>query len=53
MTAIVTGLDLAEAMASVPEECDGALARRLLIVAEIPFVAAWREAAKTPDNTDV
>jgi hypothetical protein len=41
MDGALTGLDLAEAMASLPRGLDRDLARRLLIAAEAAFFAAW------------
>jgi hypothetical protein len=38
---IVVGLDLREALASLPPDCDRELARRLLLIAESHFVAAF------------
>jgi hypothetical protein len=45
MSGVINGLDLGEAMASLPEQgLDRDFARRLFMTAEAVFVAAWLEA---------
>lgn len=44
----LTGLDLPEAMASLSDELDRDLARRLFIAAENPYLAAWWAAQPKP-----
>jgi hypothetical protein len=44
-TGAVIGLDLVEAMASLPDSIDRERARTLFIAAEIAFVRAFREAS--------
>jgi hypothetical protein len=44
MSGGLVGLDLAEAMASLPDGLDRDRARSLLITAEAPYLAAWWEA---------
>lgn len=43
MSGIRMGVDLAEAMASLPNAIDRELARELLIAAEVPWLAAAYE----------
>lgn len=51
MSALVVGLDLAEAMASVPAEIDTTFVRRLFVIAESAYVpAALRHAKDTKED---
>lgn len=50
MAGTLTGLDLVEAMASLPAGMDADFARRLLLAAEAPFVAAWLQANKAEEK---
>lgn len=43
MSAQITGLDLAEALASLPEQCDRDFARELFVIAEGSFMASMLE----------
>jgi hypothetical protein len=40
MSGVITGLDMAEAMAMLPQGCDQDFARRLFVLAEFHFVTA-------------
>jgi hypothetical protein len=46
MNGHVVGLDLAEAMTSLPPTLDLGLARRLFLIAERTFVPAWWRQAR-------
>lgn len=46
MAGTLTALDIVEAMASLPAGIDADFARRLLLAAEAPFIAAWLQANK-------
>ncbi len=46
MSAIIVGLDLVEALASLPAGLDRDFARRLFLAAETPFVVEWLAANK-------
>ncbi|MGE0038213.1 MAG: hypothetical protein AB7S93_21540 [Xanthobacteraceae bacterium] len=51
MVGHVTGLDMREALAGVPAELDVGFVKRLLVIAERHFVAAWlaRAMEQKPD----
>ncbi|MGD9924427.1 MAG: hypothetical protein AB7V13_23735 [Pseudorhodoplanes sp.] len=51
MSGVLAGLDLAQALASLPAGCDLDFACRLLIEAEVHFVAAWWQ-ANAPEKED-
>lgn len=40
MSAVLVGLDLRAALASLPSRCDRMIARELLIIAEAGFISA-------------
>lgn len=46
MSGALSGLDLAEALVSLPEECDREFARRLLIAGEAGFLTGDIERTK-------
>lgn len=50
LTAPLVGLDLNEALASLPADIDRDLARRYLIAAEGPYLAAWYKANPSKDT---
>lgn len=53
MAGEMSGLILSEALASVPDDCERELVKRLLIVAEIAFLSARRQKADAEkDNAD-
>jgi hypothetical protein len=47
MSGMLSGLDLAEALASLPDGLDRELAKRLLMAAETPFLIAWMQQHRT------
>lgn len=52
LTGALCGLDMREALASLPRGVDRERARKYLAIAEIEFLVAWRDAQpKTPDVT--
>lgn len=51
MSGILAGLDITEAMASVPADCDPEKTRRLFVSAERAFVAEWQKHQKS-ETTD-
>lgn len=53
MSGALVGMDIAQAIASLPAHCDVEFSRRLLIAAEASYVAAWwREADRNQPAKD-
>jgi hypothetical protein len=50
MSAVVAGLDMAEAMASLPDGADREFAMRLFVIAEAAYVGAWHAAQPKQKN---
>lgn len=50
MSGAITGLDMSEALASLPAECDRDFARRLFIIAELHFVIAINKKLEETDD---
>lgn len=46
MAGAIVGMDIAEAMQAMPQQCDPCFAKRLLVVAESAFCAAVTRAAE-------